>query len=99
MIEFKKTFGADHSADFAIFKELLKEAEGSKQSIVLHTHICQVRDRYSCVDIPQKPVTLSNWWMQGGILYYKKGEFGYGCFSFDEIDSVTVVEPVKEIAA
>lgn len=73
-------------------KEILKQVEEAgkqKKEIILHTFTRRFIDRFSCVDYPEKPFKLSNFWVSGGIIYIKAG-FNYKTISFDNIQQIEI---------
>ena len=69
-------------------KTALLDLERLNRSITIHTFTRLYRDRFSCVDTPNKPITLNNFVCSGGLIYYKENAYSWKTISFDEISAI-----------
>ena len=67
----------------------LLDMERLHKTITIYTFSRTYLDKYKCVDTPNNPLTLNNYILHGGLIYYKKNPFEWKTISFDEINKIT----------
>lgn len=88
MIIYTKCFLSDRKS-----KEVLKRMEEGKKAgkdVKIQTFKRRFIDRFSCVDTPEKPYIIKNFWIAGEIIYIKSG-FNYKTIAFNDLLQVEII--------
>ena len=70
----------------------LLDLERLHKSITIHYHCRRFIDKYRCIDTPREPLTLNNYVLHGGLIYYKADRHNWITVSMDDIDLITLEE-------
>lgn len=68
----------------------LLDAEMLKKPVTLYTRTRMFLDRFTCVDKPNKPVTLEGSVLHGGLIYYKINNFEWRTISLDDVIKIEI---------
>lgn len=79
------------------FITLLLDCERLKTKVTFAIHDIRMLDRFTCVDINQRVLSLDNFVINGDLVYYKKNQFAWCNFGLDYIDYIEVPENVPNL--
>lgn len=71
-------------------KTALLDAERLRKPVTLYTRTRTYLDRFTCIDKPNKPVTLKNSVLHGGLIYYKVNSFEWRTISLDDVVKIEI---------
>ena len=71
-------------------KTALLDAERLKMPVTFYTHTRRYIDKFRCIDTPNKPITLDNFTVSGGLIYYKINAFEWRNISLDDVEKITL---------
>ena len=69
----------------------LLDCERLGDAIRVYTFSRRFIDKYSCIDTPLPPITLTRFNLQGGLIYYKKTAFDWRTISMDNVNRIEVI--------
>jgi len=78
-------------------KTALLDAERLKMPVTFYTRTRRFIDNFTCIDTPNKPLTLENFTVSGGLVYYKINRFVWRTISIDDIDKITLEKVLFKI--
>ena len=87
MVLYEKSFLSDRKA-----KTILSQLEGAQKAgkeIKIQTFTRRFINSFSCIDTPEKPFILYNFWVSGELIYTKAG-FNYKTIGFDNILKIEI---------
>jgi hypothetical protein len=89
MKEYKPT-PAEKLTGNTLLKTVLLDCERNNKKVTFYTHTRNFIDRFTCIDHPDKPITLEKFFLNSGLIYYKKNQFEWKTISLDDIDKIEI---------
>ena len=82
--------GIYNSRENIELRTALLDAERLKKPITFYTRDRRQITRFTCIDTPNKPITLHNFTVSGGLVYYKRNSFEWCTISQDDITQIEI---------
>lgn len=61
-----------------------------RKSVTIYTRTRTFLDNFTCIDKPNKPVTLERFELHGGVIYHKINNFEWRTISLDDVIKIEI---------